>query len=292
MKITKEQLKQIIKEELAAAFEGMPAGDVDEGLGLNLLDKVRGMVQKPRPDVDSDDSVANDWLKSLDIGYDVKAAADDVSIDPAYAQHFNKLEESGDEDGAIAGDADRIPPADPLMDILQQMYDTKNAELQSTELGAPKYEAHELLSMVLTSIKDDIEKKLPSIDVTQTQSKFDRGIELEEGALEEMSDEDAEFMRQYYDQAQQFSPASNAAIAATRAERRAPRADPEDKEAVKESDGPRSAAYWSAERERIAREKLKQPPKVGTVGSGATVSPKRGYRDGPAWNPKYHGGKN
>jgi hypothetical protein len=222
MKITKERLKQIIKEELAAAFEGMPAGDVDEGLGLNLLNIARGMV-RPKPDVASDDSVANDWLKSLDIGYDVKAAADDVSIDPTYAQHFNKLEEDGAEDGAIAGDADRIPPADPLMDILQQMYDTKNAELQSTELGAPKYEAHELLSMVLTSIKDDIEEKLPSIDVTQTQSKFDRGIELEEGALEETSDEDAELMRQYYDQAQQFSPASNAAIAVTRAERGASR---------------------------------------------------------------------
>ena len=227
MKITKKQLKQIIKEELAAAFEGMPAGDVDEGLGLSLLDKVRGMVQKPRPDVTSDDSVANDWLNSLDIGYDVKAAADDVSVDPAYAQHFNKLEEDGDEDGAIAGDADRIPAADPLMDILQQMYDTKNAELQSTELGAPKYEAHELLSMVLTSIKDDIEEKLPSIDVTQTQSKFDRGIELEE------------------------------------------------------SDGPRSAAYWSAEREKKALEKLKQPRKTGTVGSGATISPARGPRQGP-----------
>ena len=46
MKITKEQLKQIIKEELAAAFEGMSAGDVDEGLGLNLLNIARGMVRR------------------------------------------------------------------------------------------------------------------------------------------------------------------------------------------------------------------------------------------------------
>jgi hypothetical protein len=61
---------------------------------------------------------------------------------------------------------------------------------------------------------------------------------------------------------------------------------------LEESDGPRHPEYYRWKREQEAAEKAAKERQVGSVGSGATVSPQRGYRDRPAWNPKYHGGKN
>ena len=64
-------------------------------------------------------------------------------------------------------------------------------------------------------------------------------------------------------------------------------------EELEESDGPRSPEYWRWKKQQDKLEKDRQPRQVGSVGSGATVSPQRGPRPAPrggsprGWQGKY-----